>query len=110
MSGIYIPGVEMPKEGEYPAMLYVFSDGSAYIVLQLLSYVAQTEREFIRQRQAEGIAAAKARGVRFGQPPIVKPPEYEAVRRRYEAGEITSREAGKLLNVAHTTFLRWVKE
>lgn len=80
------------------------------IVLQLLSYVAQTEREFIRQRQAEGIAAAKARGVRFGQPPIVKPPEYEAVRRRYEVGEITSREAGKLLNVAHTTFLRWVKE
>ena len=45
----------------------------ADIVLQLLSYVAQTEREFIRQRQAEGIAAAKARGVSFGRKPREKP-------------------------------------
>lgn len=48
----------------------------ADIVLQLLSYVAQTEREFIRQRQQEGIAVAKARGVRFGRAPMERPPEY----------------------------------
>ena len=46
------------------------------IVLQLLSYVAQTEREFIKQRQAEGIAAAKARGVQFGHKPLPRSPEY----------------------------------
>lgn len=50
----------------------------ADIVLQLLSYVAQTEREFIRQRQAEGIAAAKARGVRFGKKPSARPEAYRA--------------------------------
>lgn len=50
------------------------------IVLQLLSYVAQTEREFIHQRQAEGIAAAKARGVKFGRKPKERPAEYEHLR------------------------------
>lgn len=52
----------------------------ADIVLQLLSYVAQTEREFIRQRQAEGIAVAKAQGVRFGRPPLERPEGFPAVR------------------------------
>jgi len=52
----------------------------ADIVLQLLSYVSQTEREFIHQRQAEGIAAAKARGVHFGARPMKKPPEFENCR------------------------------
>ena len=52
----------------------------ADIVLQLLSYVAQTEREFIHQRQAEGIAVAKAQGVRFGRPPLERPEGFPAVR------------------------------
>lgn len=78
----------------------------ADIVLQLLSYVAQTERENIRQRQAEGIAAAKARGVRFGHPPIPMPPQFEELRRRWQRGEISSRQAGKLLGVSYQTFLR----
>ena len=54
----------------------------ADIVLQLLSYVAQTEREFIRQRQAEGIAVAKAQGVRFGRPPLERPESFPKVRQR----------------------------
>lgn len=82
----------------------------ADIVLQLLSYVAQTEREFIRQRQAEGIAAAKARGVRFGREAIERPPEFEELRLRYRIGAITCREAAKQCGVSHTTFLRWNKE
>ena len=80
------------------------------IVLQLLSYVAQTEREFIKQRQAEGIAAAKARGVKFGPPKIIKPAPYEAVKSVYLSGKYTSRQAGRMLNVSHTTFLRWIRE
>ena len=61
----------------------------ADIVLQLLSYVAQVERENIHRRQAEGIAAARARGVRFGRPRKPCPPQFELVRDSYEAGDIT---------------------
>ena len=80
------------------------------IVLQLLSYVAQTEREFIRQRQAEGIAAAKARGVKFGRPPLNRPDTLDYYRERWQKGKISAREAAKKLNITHSTFLRWVRE
>ena len=82
----------------------------ADIVLQLLSYVAQTEREFIRQRQAEGIAVAKANGVRFGRRPMEKPPNYEVVRNQWENGVISARFASKQLGVTHKTFLKWTQE
>lgn len=81
----------------------------ADIVLQLLSYVAQTEREFIKQRQKEGIAAAKARGVQFGRAPMERPAEYSTLRTMWLQGEISAREAGRQLHVTHKTFLRWVK-
>lgn len=79
------------------------------IVLQLLSYVAQTERENIRQRQAEGIKAAKARGIRFGRRPIEMPPEFDRLKDRWEKGEISSREAGSSLGISYQTFLRNVR-
>ena len=79
----------------------------ADIVLQLLSYVAQTEREFIRQRQAEGIAAAKARGVRFGRRATAIPPEFPAVHAQWRRGAFNSRAAGARLGVSQTTFLKW---
>ena len=82
----------------------------ADIVLQLLSYVAQTEREFIRRRQAEGIAAARARGVRFGAPPKEKPAAYAALEQAWRQGEISSRRAAEQLWVSHPTFLRWVHQ
>lgn len=81
----------------------------ADIVLQLLSYVAQTEREFIRLRQAEGIAAAKARGVQFGARPKERPEVYSECAAAWEKNEISAREAGRLCGVDHKTFLRWVK-
>ena len=77
------------------------------IVLQLLSYVAQTEREFIKQRQAEGIAAAKARGVRFGRKPLPKPDNLDNCIAEWKCGSLSIREAAKLLGVSHKTFLRW---
>ncbi len=80
------------------------------IVLQLLSYVAQTEREFIRQRQAEGIATAKARGVRFGAPPKKRPENYPQCLADWQEGKISAREAARQLKVAHKTFLRWAAE
>ncbi len=82
----------------------------ADIVLQLLSYVAQTEREFIKQRQAEGIAAAKQRGVRFGRRPMERPKNFDEVLLAWEAEELSVREAAHILQISHTTFWRWAKE
>ena len=82
----------------------------ADIVLQLLSYVAETERQFIKQRQREGIAAAKARGQRFGRPRRDRGEEYPAVLELWQHGEISAAEAGRRLGVSHVTFLKWAKE
>ena len=79
------------------------------IVLQLLSYVAQTEREFIKRRQAEGIAAAKAKGVKFGAQPMVRPPNYPEKLAQWQRGEISAREAARQIGVTHKTFLKWAK-
>ncbi len=80
----------------------------ADIVLQLLSYVAQTEREFIRQRQAEGIAAAKQQGVKFGRKPMERPKEYKKLKEQWRQGEISARNAAAQLGITHRTFLLWV--
>ena len=80
------------------------------IVLQLLSYVAQTEREFIRQRQREGIAAARARGVRFGARPQERPASFSEVSGAWRAGRISARAAARQLGVAHRTFMKWVEQ
>lgn len=82
----------------------------ADIVLQLLSYVAQTEREFIRQRQAEGIAAAKQRGVKFGRRPMERPAAYPHIRQLWQRNEVSAREAARQLGINHRTFLLWVNE
>lgn len=79
----------------------------ADIVLQLLSYVAQTEREFIRQRQAEGIAAAKKRGVKFGRAPKPRPPEFLELKKAWERGEVSARGAASRLGISHMTFKAW---
>lgn len=82
----------------------------ADIVLQLLSYVAQTEREFIHQRQAEGIAAALERGVRFGPERIPMPEEFEELAEDWWNGYITATDAGKQLGVSRKTFTRRAME
>ena len=82
----------------------------ADLVLQILSYVAQTERENIRPRQKEGIAAARLRGVRFGRPRKPVPELFFQLKEQWEKKEITSRQAAKTLHIAQDTFLRWVRE
>ncbi|MCI9507925.1 MAG: recombinase family protein [Oscillospiraceae bacterium] len=74
------------------------------IVLQVLSFVAENERTNIRQRQAEGIAAAKARGVRFGRPPRPLPENYHSAYQRWKAGAITGTAAAKECGMALSTF------
>lgn len=82
----------------------------ADLVLQILSYVAQTEREFMRQRQSEGIAAARARGVRFGRPPMQRPPAFEMFKQAWMDNEVSAREAGRCLGIDHKTFITWVNQ
>lgn len=82
----------------------------ADLVLQILSYVAQSERENIHQHQMEGIAAAKLRGVRFGRPRKPIPENFSDVKKRWETGIISSRQAARELHIAQDTFLRWVRE
>ena len=76
----------------------------ADIVLQLLSYVAQTERENIRQRQAEGIAEAKAKGVRFGPPCHTLPDSFEELRQAWRGRRMTLRAAAEACGIPKSTF------
>ncbi len=82
----------------------------ADIVLQILSYVAQTEREAIKQRQKEGIAAAKERGVKFGAKRKPLPDGFQEMKSRWERKEITIKAASEILNIPSSTFHRWCKE
>ena len=79
------------------------------IVLQLLGYVAEQERAFIKQRQAEGIKLAKEKGKRLGKPPIQYPDNWQEVYLVWQSGSITAREAMKRLNLKPTSFYKLAK-
>jgi DNA invertase Pin-like site-specific DNA recombinase len=81
----------------------------ADLVLAIASYFAESERDAIRLRQVEGIAAAKAKGVKFGRTPMKKPVEFPAVCAEWRNSSFSAREAGKRLGVLHCTFLKWAK-
>lgn len=78
------------------------------IVLQVLSFVAQNERETMKIRQAEGIKTAKARGVKFGRPKIELPNDFNEVVIRYIRKEITSKQACTILNMSRGSFYRYL--
>ena len=105
-----IVGLDMPlldtrsRDGDLTGTLI------ADLVLQILSYVAETERQNIRQRQAEGIAAAKARGVRFGARRMELPEDFHAVHHAWLQGEVSARMAAARLGISCQTFLRRVRE
>lgn len=80
------------------------------LVLQILSFVAETERKNIKQRQAEGIEAAHKRGVRFGRPRKPIPENFPQIKEQWERGEISSKDAALRLGASQDTFLRWVRK
>ena len=80
------------------------------IVLQVLSFVAENERANIRQRQAEGIAAAKKRGVRFGRPNVQPPEDFPSIVAEWEAGQLEFRDALARSGLAEATFYRRLRE
>ena len=74
------------------------------LVLSLLSYVAETERKFINERQLEGILAAKKRGIKFGRPAKELPPAFNFYANQWKSGKITLAQASKLCNMPISTF------
>lgn len=80
------------------------------VVLQLLSFVAENERDNIRQRQAEGIAAAKARGIQFGKPKILMPDNFPELYRQWEGNYISTKDFAALCNVGHSTLYKRIRE
>lgn len=82
----------------------------ADLVLQILSFVAQSERENIRKRQLQGIAAAKAKGVRFGRPEKDIPPEFISLIREWEKKKITLAEILNMCQISESTFYRRLRE
>jgi len=80
----------------------------ADLVLQILSYVAQIERENIHTRQMEGIREAKKNGVRFGRPETVIPEDFEKIAIEWQKGTISLRTGAKKLGVSHTTLSKWL--
>lgn len=80
------------------------------MILQIMAYVAETERSFIKQRQAEGIAVAKKNGVKFGASKIEMPENFEDYYINWKAGNITMREAAKELGISTSTFHRRCKD
>ena len=82
----------------------------ADIVLQILSFVAQNERENIRRRQAEGIAVAKERGLKFGRPPKPLPENFPEIVAEWESGKLKSAEVAKLCGMSEATFFHRLRE
>ena len=104
--GIHIKVLDMPLLDTTTAqgLLAVFLSD---LVLQILSFVAQTERDHIKERQREGIAAAKARGVRFGRPRIERPDCLAALVEQVSRSEMSVVSAARQIGVSRTTFRRW---
>ena len=80
------------------------------IVLQVLSFVAQNERETMRVRQAKGIKTVKSREVKFGRPRITPPNNFDIIARLYSNKEITNKKACKILGMTRSSFFRYIKE
>ncbi len=82
----------------------------ADLVLQVLSFVAQSERENIRKRQAEGIAAAKAKGIKFGRPVIKTPDNFPEIVQRWKNGTINTKDAARMCGMCESTFYHRIRD
>lgn len=106
--GVDIVVIDMPLLDTRQRGRDLMTSFVADLVLQILSYVSEKERELNRQRQAEGIAAAKARGVKFGRKPLAQPPLFEIIQEQWRQGEITASESARRLGISRPTFMSWI--
>ncbi|MBQ9933433.1 MAG: recombinase family protein [Ruminiclostridium sp.] len=109
-NGIRVKVLDLPTTMlDYPPGQEWVLDMVNNILIEVLGTIAQQERETIRQRQAEGIAAAKAKGKHLGRPKAVKPENFDTVTAQWRAGEITAVEAMRLTGLKRGTFYKLVK-
>lgn len=110
-NGIRLKVLDLPTTlVEYPAGQEWVLDMVNNILVEVLASIAQQERETIRQRQAEGIAAAKAQGRHLGRPQAVKPDNWDTVAARWRAGKITAVEAMRQTGLKRSTFYKFAGE
>lgn len=108
-NGIRLKVLDLPTTmAEYPKGQEWVMDMVFNILVEVLSTIAQQERETIRKRQAEGIAAAKVKGVKLGRPKAVKPDNWESVIADWRNGRITAKQAMELTGTKRTTFYKLV--
>lgn len=105
-NGIFIQVIDMPILNTNNQNKDLIGNVISDVVLTLLGYVAQQEREFLKQRQAEGISAAKAKGIKFGRPKAKKPDYFDVYLEKVKKREISAVMAMKELNLKKTTFYK----
>lgn len=107
-NGVQLQIVDIPATmREIPAQ---YNRLVAEILMQMYDVTVLQKKEYKQQRQTEGIHAARAKGVRFGRPPMERDPKFEELKKQWESGQISLREGGRQLGVTHKTFQKWVTE
>lgn len=107
-NGVQLRIVDIPATmQEIPAQ---YNRLVAEILMQMYDVTVLQKKEYKQQRQTEGIHAARAKGVRFGRPPMKRDPKFEELKMQWESGQISLREGGRQLGVTHKTFQKWVTE
>lgn len=111
-NGIRLKVLDMPAT--MAAMTEYSEQAMAQLTSELLLEFYDTtilrKKAYTQQRRSEGIHAARAKGVRFGRPPMERDPRFETLKRQWKNGEISLREGGRQLGVTHKTFQKWVTE
>ena len=107
-NGVQLRIVDIPATmQEIPAQ---YNRLVAEILMQMYDVTVLQKKEYKQQRQTEGIHAARAKGIRFGRPPMERDPKFEELKKQWENGKISLREGGRQLGVTHKTFQKWVTE
>ncbi|WP_317394441.1 hypothetical protein [Agathobaculum desmolans] len=95
---------------DYPGQETKVAQLISLLLLQFYDVTVLQKKVYKQQRQTEGIHAARAKGVRFGRPPMERDPKFEELKKQWESGQISLREGGRQLGGTHKTFQKWVTE
>lgn len=110
-NGICLRVMDIPATmTDYPGEETKVAQLISLLLLQFYDVAVLQKKVYKQQRQTEGIHAARAKGVRFGRPPMERDPKFEELKMQWENGQISLREGGRQLGVTHKTFQKWVTE
>lgn len=110
-NGICLRVMDIPATmTDYPGQETTVVQLISLLLLQFYDVAVLQKKVYKQQRQTEGIHAARAKGVRFGRPPMERDPKFEELKKQWENGQISLREGGRQLGVTHKTFQKWVTE